>query len=166
MRLLAILALALPLMAQTEHAFQLEPGEWRWVDFTVRQTPTEVNCSFRVLQGNASVHVELLPRSEFNLFSRGRKHDTLAVTPDSRGSAFRRIVDDSGRYAVVIVNAKNAPAATVTLDLSTNANPNAAGISRELSPRRRMTVVLVSLFLFFVTATWSAWKLTGAMRRS
>jgi hypothetical protein len=162
--LLVLFALAMPLMAQTEQEFQLDPGEWRWVDFTVKRIPTEVDCTFKVLEGKPTVHVELLPRSEFRLFSRGERHDTLALSPASRGGSFRRIVDERGRYAVVIVNAKNATPAMVSLDLRTDANPNVSVIARELPQTRRVIVILISFLLFLVTATWSAVRLLQAMK--
>lgn len=159
-----LIALALPVCAQTEHPFELAPGEWRWVDFTIRQVPTEVDCRFRVLKGDGAVHIELLPRDEFHRFSMGRKHGTLALTAEARSSSFRRIVDQPGRYAVVIVNAKNAAPATVSLEVSTDSRPNTAVTARELPQSRRLAVILISFVLFFVTVTWSAWKLTRAMR--
>src|SRR5208282_449345 len=85
-----LLLLATP---QSKQAFRLEPGEWRWIPLTIRQIPTEVDCRFQVLQGNPSVHAELLPMSEFRQFNRGRKHDTLAVSPDAASGEFRRIVE-------------------------------------------------------------------------
>src|ERR1700691_2917496 len=103
--------------------FRLEPGDFRWVPFTVRQTPSEVDCRFEVVKGNPSVHVELLPMSEFRLFNRGREHDTMALTPNGRNGEFRRIIDVRGQYAVVVTNARGAPAATVLLTVQTNLNP-------------------------------------------
>ncbi len=166
MKVLIALALALPLLAlqQSKQAFRLDPGEWRWIPFTVRQIPTEVDCRFEVLQGNPSVHVELLPMSEFRQFNRGRKHETLAVSPDSASGAFRRIVEERGQYAVVIVNRKNAPAATVSLEVGTDLNPSASGVARELPAGRRLAVILISFALFFVTVTWSGIKLMRAVR--
>jgi len=157
-----LLLLATP---QSKQAFRLEPGEWRWIPLTIRQIPTEVDCRFQVLQGNPSVHAELLPMSEFRQFNRGRKHDTLAVSPDAASGEFRRIVEERGQYAVVIVNQKNAPAATVSLDVSTDLNPS-AGIATELPAGRRLAVILISFALFFVTVTWAGMKLLRAVSGS
>jgi hypothetical protein len=143
--------------------FRLEPGDFRWVPFTVRQTPSEVDCHFEVLKGNATVHVELLPMSEFRLFSRGLEHDTLALTPDGKSGDFRRVIDVRGQYAVVAENARGAPAATVLLRIQTNLNPG-ADTARTLSPARRLTVILLSFGFFFVTVVWSGRKLFRAMR--
>src|SRR5580704_6572508 len=129
--------------------FRLEPGDFRWVPFTVRQTPSEVDCRFEVVRGNPSVDVELLPMSEFRLFSRGREHDTMAVTPKGRSGEFRRIVDVRGQYAVVVKNARGAPPATVLLRVQTNLNSD-VDAARTLSPTRRLTVILISFAFFFV----------------
>jgi hypothetical protein len=155
----ALLMLAVP---QSRQAFQLEPGGWRWIPFTIRQIPTEVDCRFEVLKGNPSVHVELLPMSEFRQFNRGRRHDTLAESPDAASGEFRRIVEERGEYAVVIVNARNAPAATVSLDVSTDLNPG-AGIATELPAGRRLAVILISFAVFFTTVTWAGSKLMRAV---
>jgi hypothetical protein len=100
--------------------------------------------------------------SEFHEFDRGLGHDTLVVTPDGRSGDLRRIIDVSGEYAVVVVNGKRSPAATVSFEVRTSVNPDA----RTLSPRRRLTVILLSFAFFFVTVTWSARKLLRAMRPS
>jgi hypothetical protein len=143
--------------------FRLEPGDFRWIPFTVHQTPSEVDCRFEVINGNPSVHVELLPMSEFRLFSRGREHDTMALTPDGQSGEFRRIIDVRGQYAVVVKNARSAPPATVLLRVQTNLNPG-ADVARTLPPARRLTVILISFAFFFITVAWSGRKLMRAMR--
>jgi hypothetical protein len=145
--------------------FRLEPGDFRWVPFTIRQTPSEVDCHFEVVKGNPSVHVELLPMSDFRLFNRGQEHDTMALTPNGRSGDFRRIVDVRGQYAVVVENARGAHPATVLLRVETNLNPG-ADMARTLPPRRRLTVVLISFAFFFVTVGWSGTRLLRAMRPS
>jgi len=160
-----MIALALAAGSQPQdrgQPFRLEPGDFRWVPFTVRQTPSEVDCRFEVIKGNPSVHVELLPMSEFRLFNRGRGHDTMALTPDGQTGEFRRIIDVRGQYAVVVENARGAPAATVLLRVQTNLNPG-ADVARTLSPARRLTVVLLSFAFFFVVVAWSGRKLVRAM---
>jgi hypothetical protein len=146
--------------------FRLEPGDFRWVPFTVRQTPAEIDCHFEVLQGNPSVHVELLPMSEFRLFNRGRDYAKLVATPEGRTGDFRRVIDVSGQYAVMVANGSNAPPATVLLQVRTTVNPDSKDTARTLSPERRLTVILISFSVFFVTVTWSSRKLIRAMRSS
>jgi len=164
--LLAILLLQAAGIDQAPRAFRIGPGEYRWIPVTVKQTPTEVDCRFTVLEGGPSVHLELLPMREFRLFSRGREHETLAVSPDSKSGAFRRILDERGQYAVLVVNAPNAAPAVVSLEVGTNIDPVPSAISRELTPARRLTVILISFAIFFTTVSWSAVRLLRAVGRS
>jgi len=143
-------------------AFRLEPGDYRWVPFTIKQTPAEVDCKFEVLQGGLELHVELLPMSEFRLFSRGREHSTLVVMQQHSG-AFRRIIDQPGQYAVVLKDIASR-AETVSLELNTDVNPNAGAIARELPARRRLTVILVSFGLFFVIVSVSGLWLVRSIK--
>ena len=72
MTLLLALLMAQSGQHSTPKPFQLAPGDYRWVPFTVRQVPTQVDCKFEVLGGDGTVHAELLPMGEFRLFSRDR----------------------------------------------------------------------------------------------
>jgi|GEM_PF-3227351 len=146
--------------------FRLEAGDFRWVPFTIRQTPVEVECHFEVTRGGPSVHLELLPMTEFRLFDRGEEHSTLAATPDGLTGDFRRTVDVSGQYAVVVVNSGHALPATVSLQVRTSMNPDGRGSAQTLSPGRRLTVILLSFTFFFATLAWSGLKLIRAMRTS
>jgi hypothetical protein len=162
---LALLVLAAFIPApQPAQTFRLDSGDFRWIPFTVRQTPTEVDCRFTVASGGATVHAELLPMSEFRRFDRGREHETMAATPKGREGAFRRVVDARGQYAIVIVNEKGAAPVTVSLNMETNANPDAGDLSTTISPERRRTVIALSVAFFLVTVTWSGTKLIAAMR--
>jgi len=144
--------------------FRLDPGEFRWIPFTVNQIPTEVECHFNVVKGEASVHMELLPMTEFRRFNRGREHETLAVSDDARSATFRRIVDTKGQYAVVVVNKAGALPAMVSLEVRTDLNPNADVVAKMLPPGRRLAVIAISFAIFFVTVSWSGFKLIRAIR--
>jgi hypothetical protein len=161
---LALLASADP--QNTPQAFRLESGDYRWIPFTVKQVPTEVDCRFEVLNGGPNVHVELLPMSEFRLFNRGKEHETLAVSPNARSGAFRRIIDHRGQYAVVVKNANGSPPAVISLELSTDLNPNASVVAEQLPARKRLTVILISFGFFFAIVTWSGFRLLRSIKPS
>ena len=144
--------------------FRLDPGEFRWIPFTVNQTPTEVDSSFQVIRGDPSVHMELLPMSEFRRFNRGREHSTLALSENGRSGAFRRILDTRGQYVVVVINKSNAHAAMVALEVRTDLNPNADVIAKTISPQRRLAVILISFAIFFATVTWAGVRLLRAIK--
>jgi hypothetical protein len=147
----------------TDQTFRLEAGDFRWMRLTVRHTPSEVDCRFEVTQGEPSIHVELLPMSEFRSFSRRREHDTMALTPNGKSGEFRRVVDVRGEYAVVVENKRGAAPANVLLHVRTNLDPG-ADVAQVLSPGRRLAVILISFGFFFVTVGWSGRKLVRAMR--
>ena len=78
MNILVMIALLLAAGTQMQDAvepFRLDPGDFRWIPLKVRQTPSEIDCHFEVVTGSPTVHVELLPISEFRLFDRGQEHE-------------------------------------------------------------------------------------------
>jgi len=162
-RTLAILAFAATSLA-AQNTIRLGPGDYRWIPFNVRHPPAEVDCSYQVTSGGPTVHVELMPGSEFRLFARGREHDSLTTTPDAAEGEFRQIVLDPGRYAIVVSNRDNAAPVTVAMHFETNLNPT-ADMAQTLSPLRRFTVILVSIAVFFGMVTWSVSSLLKAARR-
>jgi hypothetical protein len=145
--------------------FQLAPGEYRHLEFTVRQVPTEVECKFHVLDGDDSVGLELLPRSELVRYELRREHVTLAVFPPSRDGAIRLLVNDPGRYVVAVKNRREARTATVTMELATDVNPNSDVVAQELPPAKRMAVIAISFLMFFSMVAFSGYKLLRALPR-
>ena len=148
----------------TPASFRLDPGDFRWIPFTVNQVPTEVDSSFQVTRGDASVHMELLPMGEFRRFNRGREHETLAISENGRAGSFRRVLDTRGQYVVVVINKSNARPVTVTLEVRTDLNPNADVSARTISPQRRLAVILISFAIFFGTVTWAGVRLLRTIR--
>jgi hypothetical protein len=159
MTLLVTLAALLLAATAPDQSYRLDPGDFRWIQFSVGNIPVGVTCRFQVLQGDASVHAELVRMSEFNLFKNGRKYDTMAFTATGKSGEFRRVIDGRGQYAVIIANEDHAPPAVVSLQMDTNAGPNA----RTLPAGRQLTVVLTGLAFFFITVGWSTRKLVLAM---
>jgi hypothetical protein len=146
-----------------DQTFRLESGDFVWMSLPVRHTPSEVDCRFEVTNGDPSIHVELLPMSEFRSFSRGGEHDTMALTPNGRTGEFRRVIDVRGEYRLVVKNKRGAPPATVSLHVRTKLDPG-ADVAQVLSPGRRLAVILISFGFFFITVAWSGRKLVRAMR--
>lgn len=164
--MIALLALLLAATTPAPQAMRLEPGDYRWVPFTVKQIPTEADCKFEVLQGGPTVHLELLPMSEFRAFSRGKEHETLAISPESMKGAFRRMIDRPGQYAVVLRNSSKTGPVTVSLEFSTDLNPNANVVAQELPRRKQLMVILISFGVFFAMVSWSGVKLIRGLKSS
>ena len=75
--------------------FRLEPGDFRWVPFTVRQTPAEVDCHFEVIEGNPSVDVYkrqfsggFLGLDNVGIFDRSKPLPNGGVLEQADGSAW------------------------------------------------------------------------------
>jgi hypothetical protein len=163
-RLFGIAVLLATAASGSNQAVRLDAGEYKWWPIYVRQAPMQVNCRFEVLNGAQTVHAELVPQDQFHAFIRRKDYEKLVTTGDTKNGFFSQIIPTRGNYAVVIINEKNAPAALVSLSIETNLNPS-AGIARTLPPRRRLTVILVSFAIFFVSIGWSGRRLIQAMTR-
>ena len=141
---------------------RLDPGDIWYLKVVVRRTPEEVDCHFRMIKGSPTVHLELMSVNEYHRFNRGQTHHALALTPEGARGDCREIIDEPGEYGVVVINEKNAPAASILVQVHTSIDPK--DLARTLSPERRLTVILISFAFFFVSVTWSARKLIQGMR--
>lgn len=158
-----LLAAAVP-QRDTGEPFRLEGGDFRWIPIRVRQVPLEVDCHFQIVKGDKTVHMELLPMSEFRLFDRGQEHDMMASTSDAPEGEFRRVIDTRGQYAVVVQNKRGAAPVSVVLRVQTNLNPD-ADVAQTLPPNRRLMVIVASFAFFFAALAWSGHKLLKGIRR-
>jgi hypothetical protein len=96
----------------------------------------------------------------------GRPYTPLAATPIGSSGKLRLHVPAAGDYAIVLDNRESAGAAAdvhlrIALDFGGGSGPTA----RYLSPRRQLTVILVSFAFFFAVVTWSARRILRAIRR-
>jgi len=139
--------------------FRLEPGEYRWIPFSVKKSPAAVDCRFRVLRGDATVHMEVMRAGEFRKYVRGKQYDTFASAADGRAGQINRLVDEPGEFAVVVENDEHAPVAMVDLEVRPALNPTPETV---LPPERRLAVILISFGIFFGLVTWSGWRLWRA----
>ena len=144
---------------------RLDGGDFTWLPIKIRQAPVAVDCRFKVVQGNGTAHMELLPLNEFRRYDRGQEHDSLASTPEGRQGQFRRIIDTPGQYRVLLENKRGAAPVSVVLMVQTNLNPE-SGVAQTLPPGRRLTVILISFAFFFATLAWSGHKLLTNIRRA
>jgi hypothetical protein len=150
----------------TPEPFRLESGDYSHMELRVTQVPLEVACQYKVLNGASTVHVELLTESEFRAFRLNRPHDAVALSPNSAAGGLRRVIEEPGKYEIVIANARQAAPVMVSLVVSTDLNPKSGVEARELPPRRRLQVILISFGLFFAIVAWSGLKLIHTFRRT
>ena len=143
--------------------FRLEPGDNRYIQFSVTHIPTLIDCSYRVLEGRPAVHMEIMSDLNYRRYSRGRDYEPLAYSSDGPSAEIRRLIDERGRFDVMLVNTGKSPV-LVELEVRTDLDPTTDSMARVLSPQRRLTVILVSFSLFFAVVTWAGIHLLRAAK--
>jgi hypothetical protein len=138
--------------------FRLEPGDNRYIQFSVTHVPTLMDCTFKVLKGEPSVHMEVMSDVSYRQYIRGRDYEPLASSAEGESGEIRRLLDERGRFDVMLVNTGTA-AVVVEMEVRTDLDPSAESLARVLSPERRLTVILVSFGLFFGMVIWAGVKL-------
>ena len=161
---LFLLLFAAPQAILTDDVYRIPPGEWRYLEFVLKQQPVAVDCSFQVLPGGPAVRLELVGKQDLKQLSASQPHESLASTLYSTNGELRLPVVTPGEYAIVIASGKEARGTAsvhlrLGLDFSATAPP--AGY---LSPQRRWTVILISFAMFFTIVIVSGRKLFHAMK--
>ena len=77
----------------------------------------------------------------------------------------RYYIQDPGDYAVVLDNRESDAPATVRLRVSLDFAGPPGHDPQGISPRRRVTVILVSFAVFFGIVTWSARRLLQFVKK-
>jgi hypothetical protein len=160
----AALALLLTLDARTvtDEVFEVPAREWRYVTLTIEQVPVTVNCDFGVISGPGAVRVALVNGDGLDDLKEG-KREPLGSGALARQGTFRRTVRVPDDYFVVLENSGPSPVRVrlrSTLDFSGRGQPQA----RTLSTQKRLVVIAISAFVFLGIVSYSARKLSAAMR--
>jgi hypothetical protein len=155
----------LPTAPQGDNGQIFELQDYRWVPVVVRRVPTLIDCSFEVVTGAPSVHVELVTEHDFRQFARQHPYEILATTPLGRAGHFQRTIETPGRYEVLIRNQQGALAVAVSLVVHTEVDPQNGEMSGGVTPLRRFVVILASLMVFSGTVMWSGRRLIRAWRK-
>jgi hypothetical protein len=148
--------ITLPTAPQGDNGQVFELQDYRWVPVVVRRIPTLIDCSFEVVTGAPSVHVELVTERDFTQFSRHRPYETLETTETGHSGRFQRLLETPGRYRVLIRNRQGAAPVAVSQN---------GDVSAGVTPLRRFVVILASLTVFSGTVMWSGRRLVRAWRK-
>ena len=157
--------ITLPNAQQGENGQVFELQDYRWVQVVVKRIPTLIDCSFEVVTGAPSVHVELISERNFRQFSRNLPYDTLEATEVGHSGRFQRLMETPGRYRVLIRNHQGAAPVAVSLVVHTEVDPQNGDVSAGVTPLRRLVVILASLMVFSGTVMWSGRRLMRAWRK-
>lgn len=161
---LFLLLFAAPPAILTDDVYQIPPGDWRYVEFVLKQQPVTVDCSFQVLPGGPGVRLELVGKQDLKQLSASKPHVSIASTAYDTSGIVRLPVTVPGEYAIVIASAKEARGmASVHLRLGLDFSAMTPQ-ARYLSPQRRWTVILISFVTFFTIVIVSGRRLFQAMK--
>ena len=158
-----ILLLAAARLELVDEVYQVPGRDWRYVELGLKQRPALVTARFDTAGGAGRVHLTLLRREDLERLREGMPHGLIDATPEGASGALDYYVQALGDYVLVIDNA-GPSAASVHLDVWLDFAPRRPAVT-QLSPRRQMTVVLISFAVFFGIVTFSARRLLRGLRR-
>jgi len=158
---LALLFLALAARVDlVDQVYHIPADEWRYVELPdLQRKPALVWATFDVESGRAAdVGLALIRRQDLDRLRDGLPYGNLAITAEGRGGTLVDYVGEPGDYVLVVNNASEWPAA-VRLRIWLDFAPRHHMMPIELSPGRRLTVVLISLGTFCGIAAYAAWRI-------
>jgi hypothetical protein len=158
-----ILLLAASRVELVDEVFQIPATEWRYVDLGLKQRPAVVSAHFDTEGNDARVRLTLLRAEDLERYRGGLPYGSIESTPAGPRGALSYDVPTSGDYVLMIDNDARVPVSVrlnVWLDFARH-----GPTMTQLSPRRQMTVVLISFAVFFGIVSFSARRLLRAARR-
>jgi hypothetical protein len=158
-----ILLLAASRVELVDEVYQIPASEWRYVDLGLKQRPAVVSAHFDTEGGDARVRLTLLRAEDLAKLRDGLPHGIIDSTTAGLRGALSYDVPTPGDYVLVIDNDAPAPVSVrlnVWLDFARH-----GPVITQLSPRRQLTVVLISFAAFFAIVSFSARRLLRAARR-
>ena len=132
-------------------------ARWRSYDIELRQRPAMIECSYQVVSGNAAVRLILTQQADPG----GTRPRVLEATEYEKSGGFRYGPGRLGYYSVVVVNRlRGSGPALVHLVASLAFVGMPMG---EVSPQRRLVVILVTVVVMAGLVAFAASRLKGAL---
>ncbi len=150
---------AAPLLDET---VQVPAAQWRAFDIELRQRPAIVECRYWVQSAGARVRVALMHPADLERMRTGVRHGELASSDYQTSGGLRYGPGPLGDYYLVVDNRQaGRDSAQVRLAVWLEfAGPYTE--ARELSPPRRLVVVLLALAYLAGMAVWAARRIQAA----
>jgi hypothetical protein len=137
----------------------------RWEAFSleVKQQPVAIECRYEVAGRGPGVRLSLMHRADMERFRDGIRHRVLAATDFEKSGGLRYGAAGPGEYSVVVDNRlAGSRAADVRLTVSL-IFAGARAEAQELSPRRRLVVILMTLAYMGAAAVIAVRRLRGVL---
>jgi hypothetical protein len=152
-----------------DNVYRIPAGEWRYVELGLNQKPAHVRARYDVRSGPRDVRLALLRAEDVERLRRDEPHGVMAVTTPGKSGVLEYDVIQPGDYAIVVdnraVSEEGGGPSMVRLAVSLDFAGGHAVETTRITPRRRLTVILVSFAVFFGIVSWSAHRLLRAMKR-
>ena len=158
--MLALLLLSAGSHLVLDDTIEIPRSEWRYVDIEAKERMAVVNCEYQVVSENSPVRVVWIERRNLESFRAGRRVNILAASPFGMDGKLRHVAPEPGDYAMVL---ENQPASRQRARVKVRVWLESAISPREVSPQRRLAVILISAIVFFAIVSLSAFKLRGAV---
>ncbi len=157
------------LMASTsvdlvDEVYQIPANEWRYVEVDLKQRAALVAARYEVQSPGGEVRLALMRREDLGRMREGLPHGVIDETAPAPGGILAPQVRGPGEYVLVVDNRADR-AASVRLKVSLDFNVRRGPEVIVLSPRRQLTIVLISFAVFLGIVTWSARRLLRGIRR-
>ena len=147
-----------------DEVYQIPAGEWRYVELGLNQRPALVFAQFTVESGPKEVKLAMMRRDDLERLRAGQPHGVMDETEPSGSGMLAPRVRGSGDFVLVVDNLGERSSAVhlrVSLDFGVRPGPEVT----RLSPRRQLTVILVSFAVFFGIISWSARRLLQGIQK-
>ena len=153
----------------TGSRFHIDPGEWRYFEFPVKEANARLDVQFEVLSPKdaGGIRARVLREEEFRRFRSRQPHRDLGATSYEREGRWRARLADAGMYVVVIDNrAEERRRSRVQMEIALTTGPEPENLPvKYASPRRRSVVIAASLGGFLLIAGLWGKALWRATRR-
>jgi hypothetical protein len=146
-----------------DQVYEIPANEWRYVELALKQKPAVVSASYTVESGSKEVRLALLRSGDLDRLRDGSPHGVIEVTGSSGEGAIHHALANADDYVVVVDN-RGATPSRIHLRVRLDFGGAPAAIT-QLSPRRKLTVILISFAAFFCVVTWSANRLLREIRK-
>jgi hypothetical protein len=143
--------------------YQIPAREWRYVELGLKQNPALVSARFDA-GGRSDVRLALMRRDDLEHLRNGLPHGVIAETTPGRSGEMHSYIPTTGDYVLVVDNLSDS-AASLHLWVSLDFAPPPLQGARELSTKRRLTVIGISFAVFFGIVTFSTRRLLRSIRR-
>jgi hypothetical protein len=144
---------------------QMPAGQWRYVEVQLHQEPGRVSASYEVLSGPGNVRVALMRRDDLERLRDNLGHGHLVETALGKKGMFSDAFFRRGDFAVVLDNRDGSAAANVHLHVWLDFGGRHGPEVTQLAPTRQLTVVAISLAVFFGIVAYSGRRLLRAVKR-